>query len=71
MKGIKDKNIHLLETFIEETYNHYKPILLYKYEMKNLKEKYKDEPGVLEIKSAKEGLKEMEQMRFWDRNIAK
>ena len=71
MKGIKDKNLHLLETFIEETFNHYKPVLLYKYGMKNLKEKYKDEPGVVEIKSAEDALKEMVQIRFWDRNIAK
>lgn len=71
MKGIMDKNMHLLDAWIEETYNHFKPILVYKDGMKKLKEKHMDEPGVVEIKSAKEGLKELEQMRFWDRNIAK
>ena len=71
MKGIKKENLSLLEMFIEETYNHYKPILLYKDGTKNVKDKYLDEPGVVEIESAKEGLKEMIQMRFWDRDTAK
>lgn len=71
MKGIMDKNVHLLDAFIEETYNHFKPILVYKDGNKNLKEKHKDEPGVMDINSSKDGLKVMEKMRFWDRNIAK
>lgn len=71
MKGIKNENLHLLEAFIEETYNHYKPILFCEDGKKNLKEKYLNEPGVMAIKTGEEGLREMKQIRFWDRNIAK
>ncbi len=71
MKEIKKENLPLLQAFIEETFNHYKPILVFKEGKDNLKDKYLNEPGVVELKSAKEGTKEMAQMRFWDRDTAK
>ncbi|HZK44453.1 MAG TPA: catalase [Syntrophomonadaceae bacterium] len=71
MQGIEKANLHLLEAFVEETYNHYKPIFFHQDGKKNLKDKYLGEPGVVEIKSGIEGAKEIAQIRFWDRNIAK
>ena len=57
MEGSKKENLHLLEAFIEESFNHYKPILLFAGSKMNLKDKYINEPGVMEIKSAQEALK--------------
>ncbi len=71
MAGIKQENLHLLEAFVEESFNHYKPILLFKEGMMTLKDKYKNQPGVVEIQSAQDVLTQMGQIRFWDRNIAR
>ena len=71
MKDIKKENKRLLETFIEETFNHFKPILIMEGCKAHVKEEYLKEPGVMEIKSASEAVKGMTQMRFWDRDIEK
>lgn len=70
MEKIKKENIHLLDNFITETFNHYKPILIVENGDKNLNDKYKGKDGVIQIKSGKEGTENMTKMRFWNREIS-
>lgn len=71
MKGIKEENKVLLDKFIEETFNHYKPILIYENGASNLREEYLEQAGVVEVKSASKAIDEITQMRFWDRDRVK